>query len=538
MATRKKATTATGADGRQNLAELELRLRELDQHARELERELSRQRAELAQSRDALQEQATRREELVADAERARNVDAASGLPNRAAFVHRLEARLPELLRAGKPAAVLVIGIDRLSTLRQSLGFGMADQVAQRIGERVLGAVADLAPGAAAPNKASKVSKVSKAAKAAKPAPPAPASEPDLTLVARTGDDEFALALSSAGSVGDATQTALRLIEVIDGPMRIAGTDMRLMATVGMARLPEDGKRAETLLANAQAALRFARERGMHGYELFRESIGEENARRVRLEAELRRGLDQREFTVHYQPLVRLRGRRVIGVEALLRWNHPERGLLAAGSFIDVAIDTGLITPIGESVVRQACRDAAAWPGKVGLSVNLSAREFRGARVEAIVESALEQSGLAPGRLSVELAEANLHGDATDVALVRMTALRERGVQLILDNVGAGTGGLDLLRRCRADFVKISPQLIAAIDADKDVFAVVRAIAALSRQLGATVIAQGIERKAQLDAVLRAGCTLGQGYYLGSGMTAEKVGKLLRAPAGKSSGKS
>jgi predicted signal transduction protein with EAL and GGDEF domain len=504
----------SGADPRgRRAAELEQRLHELDQHARQLERELSQQRAELAQSRAQLQAQQSKREELVADVERARNFDAASGLPNRAAFVQRLEQRLGELIRAGQVAAVLVVGIDRLSTLREALGFGTADQVAQRIGERLVEALAALqAPGLSRPGTAA-----------------AAAERAALTLVARVGDDEFALALAGMPAALDATAVARRLIEVVDGPMRVGGTDLRLMATVGVARLPGDGTRAETLLGNAQAALRFARERGTHNFEYFRVAIGQEGARRLRLEAELRRGLDQEEFTVHYQPRMRLRGLQIVGVEALLRWNHPERGLLAAGDFIDVAVDTGLITPIGESALRQACRDAAPWPARIGLSVNLSAREFRGARLEEIVDSALETSGLAPERLSVELAESSLHGEQFDIALVRLTALRERGVRLILDNYGVGYGGLDLLRRCRADYVKISPQLLAGLDVDADVFAVVRAIAALSRHLGASVIAQGIERQAQIEAALRAGCAEGQGYLLGRSVTAAGLRERLRA---------
>jgi len=521
MSTRTKNETKSEDPGRRRVSELEQRLRELDEHARELERELSKQRAELAQSREQLIAQETQRHELVADAERARNIDAASGLPNRAAFVERLETHLADLVRAGQAATVLVISIDRLSSLRESLGFGTADQVAQRIGERVLEAVAELV---LEPNPEPRPGTKGRAKTAPRE------STGILTLVARVGDDEFALALAGAPVAVDATQVAHRLIEVIDGPMRVGDTDLRLMATVGMAILPRDGTRAEALLANAQAALRFARERGTHNFEYFRVSIGQEGARRVRLEAELRRALDQQEFTVHYQPRVRLRGRRIVGVEALLRWNHPERGLLAAGDFIDVAVDTGLITPIGESAVRQACREAAQWPGKIGLSVNLSAREFRGARLEEIVDGALEHSGLAPERLSVELAETSLQGDEADIALVRLTALRERGVQLILDNYGAGYGGLDLLRRCRADCVKISPQLLAGIDVDAEVFAVVRSIAALSRHLGAAVIAQGIERAAQIDAALRAGCSQGQGYFLGPTVTADGMLELLRAP--------
>ncbi|HXW65926.1 MAG TPA: EAL domain-containing protein, partial [Burkholderiaceae bacterium] len=323
---------------------------------------------------------------------------------------------------------------------------------------------------------------------------------------------------------------ARRLIEMVDGPMRVGEFDLRMMATIGVARLPEDGSKPEVLLGCAQAAMRFARDNGTRLYQFYSASIGQSATRRLRLESELRGAIDRDEFTVHYQLRCKLRGgRRIVGVEALLRWNHPERGTVAAGEFIAVAEETGLISLIGESVLRKACADAAHWPQNVGLSVNLSTREFRGNHLEGIIDRALAESGLHPNRLLVELTEASLQRDfdRTDVALARLAALRERGVRVVLDNFGIGPCNLDLLRRCRAEYIKISAQLIHALDAD-DVFVMVRAISALSRQFGATVIAEGIEDSSQVSAALRAGCTEGQGFHLGRPLTAEKMSELIR----------
>jgi predicted signal transduction protein with EAL and GGDEF domain len=493
-------------DPRPTVAELEQRLQALDVHARELERDL-------AQSRERLAADEAQCRELAAEAERARNVDPASGLPNLAAFVRELERMLAGQRLQATPAAVLAVGIDRLATVREALGFGTADEVAQRIGERLREAILPWVPVAEAQGDAG----------AAGPARSA--------LIARVGDDEFALALLGARAVRDAPAVARRLIEAIDGPMRVAGSDLRLMATVGVALPPEDGSRADILLSHAQAAMRYARERGGHLYEFFRVSIGQEGARRLRTEADLRGAIDRGEISVDYQPRLRLRSRRIVGVEALVRWNHPERGRLVAADFIGTAVETGLITLIGEVVLRQACRDAVRWPRHVALSVNLSAREFRGTRLETIIDRALAESGLAPGRLLVELTEAGLlggDGDDPDIALVRLTALRERGVQLILDNFGARFGGVDLIRRCRPDGVKVSAHLVRGLGVDDEALAVVRAIAGVARHFGATVIAEGIEHEAQLAGAIRAGCTQGQGYHLGAPVAAEEFGAALR----------
>lgn len=437
----------------------------------------------------------------LAAAEARSQCDPASGLAGRARFSAQLAVMASNCLAAGTPAVVMVIGVERLSALRESLGYDVADEVVARLADRLR----DTAPAN--------------------------------SQLARIGDNAFALALAQAGgrptAETDPARLADRLIAVIDSPIRVGDDDLRLLASIGIARFPADTVRTDLLLAHAQCAMHFARDHGTRAHEFFTPVIGLRGERRLRLEAELHRGLDRGEFRVHYQPRRSLNDRRILGVEALVRWDHPERGLLAAADFLDIAVQTGLITPIGESVLRQACRDAMQWPADVALSVNLSAREFRGARLETIIDDALAQSGLQARRFHLELTEASLRGsgaggiDETDVSLIRLTALRERGLRIVLDNFGMAVSGPDLLRRCRADYVKIDARLIRALDDDPDVRVVVRSITNLARHFGAIVIGEGIEDAAQAAAALHAGCTEGQGYFLGRPLTADRLIKLL-----------
>jgi diguanylate cyclase (GGDEF)-like protein len=438
-----------------------------------------RLKEELAKARQDLGRLAVERNALAERSREQRVLDPVSGLLNRQNFELRLDELLAEMRHNGRLAAVLVVGVARLARVRAAYGFAMADEVVRRLADRLRGTVAPS------------------------------------VVVARIGDDEFALAWSAPRVAQDALAQSYRLIDAIESPIRIERHDVRFMPSVGVALFPEDGARAQALLAHAYGAMHFARDHGSRLCQFFRPPIEHGALRLLEVEADLRRGLDQEEFTVHYQPRRELRTGAIVGVEALLRWNHPERGLLDAQSFIDVAVGTGLIAPIGEVVLRQACRDATRWPDPIRLSVNLSPREFRGARLETIVDRVLAESGLAPGRFLIEITEASLAGEDADIALVRLTALRQRGVHLVLDNFGTGAGSLDLLRRCRAEHVKLSTRLMRGVDEDRDRLAVVRASSALARRFGAVVIAEGIESERDAAAALRAGCAQGQGYLLG-----------------------
>ena len=266
-------------------------------------------------------------------AEQLQNTDPVTGLANRQAFERRLEQAAAEHAGAGEAAAVVVIGIEQLSTIRDSIGYGACDIVARQLAERLRLAARNT------------------------------------DLVARLGDNEFGLMLGHLRVSHDGPLVARKLIEAIEAPLRVDGKELRVSAAIGLSVLPEDGTCAEMLLARAAGAMRFAREHGVRLYQFFNPAIGERGVRKLRLEAELRRAIDQREFGVLYLPRVNLRTRRVVGVEALLRWYHPERGSLAPVEFLDVAEDTGLIVPIGIQVLERACADAVAWPQAIGVQV-------------------------------------------------------------------------------------------------------------------------------------------------------------------------
>jgi diguanylate cyclase (GGDEF)-like protein len=469
----------------------------------ELESEVAERTAELAWANERLVAELYERNAAEADAQQALKYDRATGLPNRVLFESQMDRAIAGHLETGEPAAIVIVGIERLAAVRESLGFEAGDQAARLIGERLKMTVRGS------------------------------------DLVARIGDDEFALMLLHLRASQDAETVARKMIEHIDAPMRVAGRGLRLQASIGIALCPEDGAQPDTLLSRAQAAMRFARQSGTRLYQFFNPAIGQHNTRRLRLESELRHALDNHEFRVHFQPRVNLRTRRVVGVEALLRWEHPARGLLPAGEFIDVADATGLIVPIGEAALRAACASATAWPGSIGVAVNLSPREFRGSNLESIVDRALLDSGLDPKRLQVEMVEASLgrSADEIDAAAARLSMLRDRGVKIALDDFGTGACSLSLLRTCPVDYLKIEGRLIRRLADDADSMAVVRAIASLGRHFKARVVAEGIETEAQLERARRAGCAEGQGYLLSRPMPEQELAELLRAAGGVTGGR-
>jgi len=257
--------------------------------------------------------------------------------------------------------------------------------------------------------------------------------------------------------------------------------------------------------------------------------VAQREARRLQLQSDLRQALDNGEFLVHYQPRVSVRSRRVVGVEALLRWLHPRFGLLPAGQFVDLAEESGLIVPIGELTLAQACEAAARWPRDVLLSVNLSAREFRGADVNTVVGRVLQKSGLPPGRLQIEVTESSLGRQSAEIeaAIGRLTRLRESGVSVALDQFGTGACSLALLRDFPADALNIEGGFIRSLADDTAAMAILRAITALGRHFGARVVAEGVETEEQFELARRAGCSHAQGYLFGRPMPLSELDALL-----------
>jgi diguanylate cyclase (GGDEF)-like protein len=449
-----------------------------------LERAIAERDNELAWTNERLIAEMHERSAAQASALAAERYDPATGLPNRRLFEEQLAHVAIDHRSSAEPAAVLLVGVEQLAALRGSMGFRAADHAAKLIGERLRLAVRGC------------------------------------DLVGRIGDAEFVVVLTHLRASSDAVPVARKLIELIDGPLRIDGQDVQLSATMGVAVCPTDGTDAHALMQRAAHALQFARETSTRFYQFFDPVVAQSETRRLQLQSDLRRALDAGEFLVHYQPRVNVRTRRVVGVEALLRWLHPRFGLLPAGQFVDLAEDCGLIVPIGEAMLSQSCTAAAAWPREVGLSVNLSAREFRGSDVNSVVDRILQMSGLSPRRLQIEVTESSLgrHPAEIEAAVGRLQRLRESGVSVALDQFGTGACSLTLLRDFRADALNIEGSFIRRLPNDAAAMAIVRSVAALGRHFGAQVVAEGVETDEQLELARRAGCSHAQGFLFGRPM--------------------
>jgi EAL domain-containing protein (putative c-di-GMP-specific phosphodiesterase class I) len=303
---------------------------------------------------------------------------------------------------------------------------------------------------------------------------------------------------------------------------------------MGVAVCPADGTDAASLMQRAVNALQFARETSSRFYQFFDPAVAQREARRLQLQSDLRRALRANEFVVHFQPRVSVRTRRVIGVEALLRWLHPRFGLLPAGQFVDLAEESGLIVPIGEAMLARSCEAATAWPRELGLSVNLSAREFRGSDVNTVVGRILQKTGLPPRRLQIEVTESSLGRQPAEIeaAVGRLERLRESGVSVALDQFGTGACSLTLLRDFRADGLNIEGGFIRSLTGDAAAMAILRAITALGRHFGARVVAEGVETEEQFELARQAGCSHAQGYLFGRPMPQDELVAYLKSGAG------
>ena len=462
----------------------------------QLEQLVHERSAELTWANERLVAALYERSAAEAQADELRKHDRVTGLPNRHALEERLDGAVKTHMERGQPAAVVCIGISRLAEIRDAHGLAAADTVAREIGKRLQVAVRGS------------------------------------DTVARIGDNEFALVLANLRQGQDAATVARKLFDALDAPMPFGDRELRLAPAVGVAVLPEDATTGDLLVARAAAAMQYAREHGTGLYQFFRPEIAQRSARRLRVEAELITALERDQFRVLFQPRVRVRDKRVVGAEALLRWEHPDHGLLAPDAFLDIAEETGLIVPIGARVLELACRHAASWPRDLSVAVNLAPREFRGTSVVALVARALNESGLAAERLQVEVNESALTRPNEHAAIETLAELAESGVRVVLDNFGAGAASLSALRRVPIDGVKLDGEFLrGAAEAERD-GAIVAALASLGKRLGLRMIAAGIESEEQLAFARKVRIVEAQGFLLGRPVEpeafADAVTKLSR----------
>jgi predicted signal transduction protein with EAL and GGDEF domain len=347
-------------------------------------------------------------------------------------------------------------------------------------------------------------------------------------MVARQGGDEFAVVQTPLAGPEEASQLAARLIEVLSGTFELDGHEVVVGASIGIALAPDDGDTSETLLRNADMALYRAKSEGRGTSHFFEAEMDRRLQARRLLEIDLRKAFVQNEFVLHYQPLVNLRSGRVSGFEALIRWCHPERGTISPGDFIPVAEEIGLIVPIGEWVLREACRQAATWPGDIHVAVNLSPVQFRSRGIVQAVLAALGTSGLAPHRLEIEITETVLLGE-TEANIATLHQLRSLGVKIAMDDFGTGYSSLSYLRSFPFDKIKIDRSFVHEMVERPDCVAIVRAVAGLGASLGIATTAEGVETVEQLERIRAEGCTEVQGYLFSAPRPACELAGLLPA---------
>jgi diguanylate cyclase (GGDEF)-like protein/PAS domain S-box-containing protein len=418
--------------------------------------------------------------------------DALTDLPNRVLFHEQLEQGL-RLAKPGDQLAVLCLDLDHFKDINDSLGHPIGDALLREVGRRLAASV----------------------------------GEND--TVARLGGDEFAVVLPGRSEEAAATALASRLVEVISAPYQIADHQIVIGVSIGISLSPEDGSDPDELLKNADLALYRAKADGRGTYRFFESGMDARAQARRLLEMDLRAALRRNEFEVHYQPIRDMARDQVVAFEALIRWNHPERGMIAPVSFIPLAEETGLIVPLGEFVLRVACADAATWPDDVCVAVNLSPVQFKNPNLVTTVFEALDASGLAAHRLELEITESVLLQNS-ETTLATLHELRARGVRISLDDFGTGYSSLSYLRSFPFDKIKIDRSFVAELATREDSMAIIRAVTGLGRSLGITTTAEGVENDAQLELLRREGCTQAQGYLFSTPRPASEVTRMLSGP--------
>ena len=416
--------------------------------------------------------------------------DHLTGLANRALLQERLEHALARLRRYGEAFALLCLDLDRFKAVNDSLGHAAGDSLLKTVGQRLSGCVRET------------------------------------DTVARLGGDEFAILLTAMAGRDDAVMLANRIIEVIKQPFDVEGNEILIGTSIGIAVAPDDGLDLDLLRRRADLVLYQVKSEGRNGYRFFTEELeADAEARRV-LQRDLHLGFERNEFHLRYQPIVNLATGAVTAIEALVRWNHPERGIISPAEFIPIAEETGLIVPLGEWILRRACADAALWPRPVAVAVNLSPTQFEKSPLVDVVSTALAAAGLPASRLELEITESViLQENMRNLAILH--ELRELGVAIALDDFGTGYSSLSYLRAFQFDKIKIDRSFVSELANRPDCVAIVGAVAGLGRSLGVTTTAEGVETQTQLELLRAAGCTEAQGYFFSHPRLASEVADLL-----------
>ena len=421
--------------------------------------------------------------------------DALTGLPNRILLHDRIGQAILQARRDGSVAAILIIDLDRFKNVNDSLGHQVGDALLRAVAERLIACVRGT------------------------------------DTVARMGGDEFVVVLAELKQAEDAGHVAQKMLAALPRPINIDGHELRVTTSIGICAYPHDGEDAETLIRNADAAMYHAKDTGRNNFQFFTRQMNTAANQRLLLEKDLRLALEREEFTLYYQPQLDLKTGVIVGFEALIRWPHAQRGMVAPMDFIPLAEETGLIAPIGEWVLRRACTQARHWQTlgypQLQVSVNCSAQQFRLGGLVDMVARTLKQTGLPASSLELELTESVIV-EHTEHVMARFKALDEMGVKLSIDDFGTGYSSLGYLKRFPIHELKIDRSFVRDVSTDPDDAAIVSAIITMAHGLGLQVVAEGVETAEQLAFLKKAGCDWAQGYYFSRPLPAEEIEQLLR----------
>lgn len=418
--------------------------------------------------------------------------DHLTALPNRLLFQDRLEHAL--LRRTKGTLAILFIDLDRFKVINDTLGHATGDRVLVMLSDRLCNC---LRRG---------------------------------DTLARLSGDEFAVILEDIVSSDEVTPVLRHILDEMSNPFLIEGHELFVTASIGISMSPNDGDDSQTLLKNADIAMYRAKDLGRNTYQFYSPEMSSKALERLSLETSLRYALERNQYQVVYQPQVNLVSGHIIGFEALLRWNHPEIGIVGPGDFIPILEDTGLIEEVGQWVLFESCKQAKIWQEKYAkdfrISVNLSARQFQGSELIAKVADCLEQTGLSPHTLELEITESIIMYN-TDAVKVTMQEFEDMGLRIALDDFGTGYSSLSYLKQFPIDTIKIDRSFIRDITTDEDDAAIVTAIIAIANSLSMDLVAEGVETQQQLDFIKEKNCDVMQGYLFSKPLAVEDIDKLL-----------
>jgi diguanylate cyclase (GGDEF)-like protein len=406
--------------------------------------------------------------------------DALTGLPNRPLFMDRLIVALAQAGRAHQKLAVFFLDLDRFKDINDSLGHTTGDTLLKAVAERVRRCVRDG------------------------------------DTVARFGGDEFTLMIPKIENIEDAAKIAQKIIDTLKIPFLVGDRELFVTTSIGISISPGDGTDPETLVRNADTAMYRAKDQGRDNYQLYAPAMNARALERLALENLLRKAVSQNELTLFYQPQIDADTRALVGVEALIRWNHPELGLISPAIFIGVAESSGLIVPIGEWILRTACRQIKIWQRKIDhditVAINLSARQFQQPDLVDMIRSAIEETGIKGPSLEVEITESSAMQNA-DNTVYTLRELKSLGVRISMDDFGTGYSSLNYLKRFPIDTLKLDKAFVKDVTTDPSDAAIVSAVIQMAHSLNIKVVAEGVETEAQLEFLVRQKCDTIQGYF-------------------------